>query len=55
MFTILGMEVPEPIEFLNWGWWIIHVVAITMVFLIGMAAGKSKCRKTHADTRSAAR
>ncbi|MCE5326450.1 MAG: hypothetical protein LLG01_08545 [Planctomycetaceae bacterium] len=55
MYAILGVEVPEPIQFLNWGWWIIHVVAIIVVFLIGMAAGKSKCRKTHTDTHAAPR
>lgn len=42
MNATLGLVVPEPIQFLNWGWWIIHVVGIIVVFLIGMACGK-KC------------
>jgi hypothetical protein len=43
MSGLLGMSIPEPIQFLNWGWWIIHVVGITVVFLIGMTVGK-KCK-----------
>jgi hypothetical protein len=42
MTEMLAVVVPEPIQFLNWGWWIIHVVAIVVVFLVGTAAGK-KC------------
>ena len=40
MNGLLSVVVPEPIQFLNWGWWIIHVVAIVVIFLIGVAAGK---------------
>jgi hypothetical protein len=43
MAQLLGMSIPEPIQFLNWGWWIIHVVGISLVFTIGMAVGK-KCK-----------
>ena len=42
MNGLLGVVVPEPIQFLNWGWWIIHLVGIVVVFTIGMAVGKSK-------------
>jgi hypothetical protein len=40
MSEILGIVVPEPIQFLNWGWWIIHVIGIAVVFVIGMTVGK---------------
>ena len=40
-----GIVVPDPIQFLNWGWWIIHVVDITMVFLIGLSIGKKRVCK----------
>lgn len=42
---------PEALMFLNWGWWVVHVVGIAAVFGIGFAVGKSKGRK--ADTTSA--
>jgi hypothetical protein len=42
MSTILGVSIPESIQFLNWGWWIIHAIAITVVFLIGMTVGKKR-------------
>ena len=40
MNELLSVIVPAPIQSLNWGWWIIHVVAIVVIFLIGVAAGK---------------
>lgn len=53
MFTMLGAEVlPEALHFLNWGWWLVHLIAIPGMFLIGMAVGKSRCRRTHTDTRT---
>lgn len=45
MNEVLGIVVPEPIQFLNWGWWLIHAVGITVVFLIGMTVGKKCCKK----------
>ena len=32
-------------QFLNWGWFVIHVIGITLVFLIGMAVGKKSGAK----------
>ena len=43
MTEMLGVVVPAPIQFLNWGWWIIHVVSIAVVFTIGAAVGK-RCK-----------
>jgi hypothetical protein len=39
---ILAAVVAAPLQFLNWGWWIVHVVGIGVIFLLGHAAGK-KC------------
>jgi hypothetical protein len=44
MYAILGVALPEPLQFLNWGWWVIHVIAIIVLLIIGMAIGKSKCK-----------
>jgi H+/Cl- antiporter ClcA len=35
-----GDLLPEALEFLNWGWWVVHLVGIPLVFLIGMSVGK---------------
>lgn len=43
MSGLLGVVVPEPIQFLNWGWFVIHIIGISVVFLVGMAVGK-KCK-----------
>lgn len=45
MNATLGVSIPEPIQFLNWGWWIIHVVGITVVFMLGRACGKACAAK----------
>ena len=42
MNTALSVVVPHSIQFLNWGWWIIHVIGIAAVFLIGVAVSR-KC------------
>jgi hypothetical protein len=39
---MLAEILPEPLEFLNWGWWLLHVVAIVVVFYIGWAMAKKK-------------
>jgi len=33
---------PETFEFLRLGWWIVHIIAIAVVFMIGWAVGKKK-------------
>jgi hypothetical protein len=40
-----GQILPDALRFLNWGWWIVHVIAIVVVLLIGMAIGKKKAAK----------
>ena len=38
-----GQEIlPEALHFLQWGWWVVHLVGIPVVFFIGMAVGKGK-------------
>ncbi len=44
MTDMLGVVVPQPIQFLNWGWWVIHAIGITLVFMIGMAVAKKCCK-----------
>jgi len=44
-----GDLLPETFQFLNLGWWIVHVIGIVVVFLIGLAAGK-KCAAKSASS-----
>jgi len=39
--SILAVELPEALRFLNWGWWGIHAVAIAFWFSVGFLV----CRK----------
>jgi hypothetical protein len=36
-------DIPEAIWFLHWGWWIIHLVGIPLVFGLGYLAAKRCC------------
>lgn len=39
---ILSIVVPEPLQFLNYGWLIVHLIGIPAVFLIGMFVAKKR-------------
>jgi len=39
---VFAVAVPGPLQFLNWGWWILHVIGIVVLLLIGYALGR-KC------------
>lgn len=46
MLPMLGNGMlPEAFEFLNVGWWILHLIAIPVVFLLGFVVGKKKAKK----------
>jgi len=32
---VRAVQLPEPFRFLRIGWWIIHIIAIGLVFLLG--------------------
>lgn len=40
---ILAVELPEALRFLNWGWWLVHIVAIVVLLMIGCGCGR-RCR-----------
>ena len=42
------MELPETFHFLNLGWWLVHVVAVALVFYIGLSVGKKKAGSARA-------
>ncbi|MFA0766006.1 MAG: hypothetical protein BDTLLHRC_000959 [Candidatus Fervidibacter sp.] len=34
------MQLPEPFRFLRIGWWIIHIIAIGLVFWLGRLSAR---------------
>lgn len=34
------MQLPESFRFLRIGWWIVHIIGISVVFYIGYMVGK---------------
>lgn len=34
------MNLPEPFRFLKIGWWVVHLVGISVVFYVGYLFGK---------------
>ncbi|MDD4890880.1 MAG: hypothetical protein PHU85_13245 [Phycisphaerae bacterium] len=38
----LGNLLPQSLQFLHVGWFVIHLIAIPVVFAIGFAVGKRK-------------
>jgi hypothetical protein len=45
---------PETFEFLNLGWWILHLVGIPVVFLIGFLVGRRGSKATPAAPQQTA-
>ena len=41
-YLMAAIELPETFNFLNAGWWIIHVIAISAVCSIGYLIGKKR-------------
>jgi hypothetical protein len=40
--NLLSMALPETLQFLNGGWWAVHIVAICVVGFIGFKVGQAK-------------
>ena len=41
-----GVGVPEGFRFLQWGWWVVHVIGIIVLLYIGFLAGKKKAGRS---------
>jgi len=54
--VILAIRVllPEGLEFLNGGWWVVHGVAIGLVFVYGYRRGRNAERRDRRRAESAA-
>ncbi len=45
--NILSVGLPMTLQFLNPGWWAVHIVAICVVGFIGFEIGKSQKAHQH--------
>lgn len=39
------MTLPEGLKWLQWGWWLVHVVAVTLVYWYGYKKGRDSVRR----------
>ena len=40
MYELLAVDLPRTMQFLQPGWFVLHLAAIPIVFIIGMAVGR---------------
>ena len=50
-----GTVLPDGIRFFTIGWWVIHLVAVVLVFAWGYRKGRKDERREHPSGPSAAR
>ena len=46
------MSLHKGLEFLEFGWWVMHAIAIALVFLYAYRKGRDDERRRHAGTAS---
>ncbi len=39
------MVLPEGLEFLKFGWWVVHVVMVMLVYQYGYVRGRGEARR----------
>ena len=39
------MTLPEGLEFLKFGWWVVHTIAFLLVYQYGYARGRGDARR----------
>ena len=39
------MTLPEGLEFLKFGWWVVHAIAFLLVYQFGFARGRGALRR----------
>ncbi len=41
------MVLPDGLEFLKFGWWVVHAIAFMLVYQFGYAKGRGDLRREH--------
>ncbi len=49
------MVLPEGLEFLKFGWWVVHSIAFLLVYQFGYARGRGAARREQKERDLAAR
>ena len=49
------MALPEGLEFLHAGWWVVHVLAVLLAYQFGYARGRGAARREQRARDLAAR
>ncbi len=49
------MVLPEGLEFLKFGWWVVHAIAFLLVYQFGHARGRGAARREQKERELAAR
>ena len=49
------MALPEGLEFLKFGWWVVHVIALLLVYQYGYAKGRGDMRREQRQRELAGR
>lgn len=39
------MVLPEGLQFLNGGWWVVHAMAVLLMYQFGYARGRAEARR----------
>jgi K+ transporter len=42
------MALPEGLKFLAFGWWVVHIASVVLVFMYGYRRGRDDARKAAA-------
>jgi hypothetical protein len=48
------MVLPDGLEFLKFGWWVVHAIAFLLVYQFGYARAGATCAASSANARSRA-
>jgi len=49
------MELPDGLEFLKFGWWVVHAIALLLVYQFGYARGRGSWRREQRQREVAGR
>lgn len=49
------MALPEGLEFLKFGWWVVHAIALLLTYQMGYAKGRGAARREQRERELAAR
>ena len=49
------MTLPDGLKFLEFGWWVVHVASIALVYVYGYRKGRNDARRAAGGTKGSGR